>query len=510
MMAAVALDKEQGFSVSPAVASALVLCFAAIIIRWPNFGNPNYHVDEQFYLLVGRSMLDGAIPYVDIWDRKPLGLFLLYAGIGLLGGDGIYQYQAVAGLFAAGTAITIALIARRFAGWVPATLAGITYIVSLEIMAGGGGQSPVFYNLFIALAFLKFVRSNEARQADRSAIIAMVLCSLAVFIKPTAIPESLMIGALFLWKNWSYHACKWRIANLIIKFALIGFAPHALTIAFYAAIGHFDDWLFANITSIFVKSGSTSGELSRRAFHLLILVWPLVAFAFAGWARIRRQPEAIGLALWFGASIVGFAMVPNVFHHYALPLAVPMSVLAGGLYSRGLIGALYAFFGCFWMLSLAQFPALERTKLSIIGTQEAVRSIKANLGDGCMYIYQGPTYLYELASACRMTSRLFPEHLSTVRESRAIGLDAAAEVKRILDAKPNVIITAPVGAHDAYNPATLSQMQRVLARDYRHVRTIKMATSSMIGTKMDIYVRIRPAESPGLIHANGASPGHPR
>ena len=75
-----------------------------------DFGNPVIHVDEQYYLLVGDRMLHGALPYVDIWDRKPLGLFLIFAAIRLLAGDGIMQYQIVATLFAAATALLIARI----------------------------------------------------------------------------------------------------------------------------------------------------------------------------------------------------------------------------------------------------------------------------------------------------------------------------------------------------------------------------------------------------------------
>ena len=73
-----------------------LLFLAAFLLRMPHFGDPLYQIDEQFYLLVGDRMLHGAIPFVDIWDRKPIGLFLLFAAIRLLPGDGILAYQLVA------------------------------------------------------------------------------------------------------------------------------------------------------------------------------------------------------------------------------------------------------------------------------------------------------------------------------------------------------------------------------------------------------------------------------
>ena len=83
----------------------------ALLTRFQQFGNPIVHIDEQFYLLVGDRMLHGALPYVDIWDRKPIGLFLIYAAIRELGGSGILQYQLVATGFAIATALVVERLA---------------------------------------------------------------------------------------------------------------------------------------------------------------------------------------------------------------------------------------------------------------------------------------------------------------------------------------------------------------------------------------------------------------
>src|SRR3546814_4921596 len=98
--------------------AALLFLMAALItvaVRAVGIGDIVAHGDEQFYLLIGDRMLNwGATPYVDIWDRKPVGLFLLYSGIRLLGGDGIVQYQIVALLAVVVTSGIMAIwIARR-------------------------------------------------------------------------------------------------------------------------------------------------------------------------------------------------------------------------------------------------------------------------------------------------------------------------------------------------------------------------------------------------------------
>jgi hypothetical protein len=55
--------------------SILVLLAVAVALRASRIGDPSIHMDEQFYLLVADRMWHGALPYVDIWDRKPILLF---------------------------------------------------------------------------------------------------------------------------------------------------------------------------------------------------------------------------------------------------------------------------------------------------------------------------------------------------------------------------------------------------------------------------------------------------
>ena len=104
------------------------------------------------YLLVGQRMWDGAIPYVDIWDRKPIGLFLIYAASAELPIDAIVAYHLVALAAAVVTAGCIAMLVRTFAGPKAALAAAILYLVWLSLIGGRGGQSPVFYDLPMVLA----------------------------------------------------------------------------------------------------------------------------------------------------------------------------------------------------------------------------------------------------------------------------------------------------------------------------------------------------------------------
>ena len=89
-----------------------VLVVATVLTRMSEVNNPLTHVDDQFYLLTGSALLHGELPYVDIWDRKPIGLFLIYAAIAALKGDSVINYHLIGAAFALATAWVIARFGR--------------------------------------------------------------------------------------------------------------------------------------------------------------------------------------------------------------------------------------------------------------------------------------------------------------------------------------------------------------------------------------------------------------
>ena len=92
---ALALQREPDRAACRTIGIAVVLLSVALVTRSPRIGDPAIAVDEQFYLLVADHIWHGALPYVDIWDRKPVLLFLIYAALRPLSPDGIVAMHEV-------------------------------------------------------------------------------------------------------------------------------------------------------------------------------------------------------------------------------------------------------------------------------------------------------------------------------------------------------------------------------------------------------------------------------
>lgn len=477
--------------VTAPVGAAVLLCIVAIAARAIQFGNPVVQVDDQFYLLVADRMWQGALPYVDIWDRKPLGLFLIYGAIRAVGGDGVLQYQIVATAFAAATAIVIYRMAGRIASPGGATAAGIVYLASLGMFGGEAGQSPVFYNLPVALAALATIRVVERPEFDRRALanaaVAMLLMGLAIQIKYTAVFEGAYLGLILMWKARRAGIATHSLVAATCLWVMLGVAPTALVWAAYAAIGHGNDFFFANFTSIFARGneypGVTLGRLAAMAAKLLPLAY-LAAVAL--WPSRGRPAEHAPdtmlvravIAGWALAAVVGVLVFGSYFDHYALPLLLPLSVAAApvlgdpaaglAFIARGRSRFVQASIVLILYASAVSFATIEKNQRER-GTGRAVRDmaafIRPHLTD-CLFVYDGEPILYKLTGSCLPTRWSFPDHLNNMREDGAVGVDTLAETKRIMAGRPHFVVSSVI-MQTKMNLETWAYMQQELARDYR-------------------------------------------
>ena len=405
---------------------------AALVMRAIDLGNPVIHVDEAYYFVVARAMAHGALPYVDIWDRKPIGLFLLYLPAAALPWRlGIVAYQLMAFASAVATAWLIARLADR-AGWRRgATLAAVAYLVWLDLLGGVGGQAPVFFNLLMAGAGTLALRGRRG-----AGLAAMTLVGLALQVKYSVVFEGIALGLWLLWRHWGGWAQAAIQAALLVAVAL---APTAAAFATYAALDQAPAFVFTNFTSIFARGADPSGESLGNAATLLLLLSPLVAMAFAGGSG---TPERRFLRGWLVAALLGVALFGTWFDHYGLPVLVPGCACAAGFFASARWRRLAPV-----VLALATVIGLTRVVIDRHhrgdGAQLAALATAVGPAPGCLFVYSGETMLYPASGRAPCSRWVFPSHLSRTREAGAVGVDQAGEVRRILAARPAAIVMRP-------------------------------------------------------------------
>jgi hypothetical protein len=426
-----------------------ILLLIAIAARAITFGDPIVHSDEEFYFVAARAWLGGALPYVGVWDRKPVGLFLIYLPAAALGYPaGIWAYQAMALASATATAALVARLADR-AGWSRGALAaGAAYILWLDLLEGQGGQSPVFYNLLTAgAALLICPRADDANRPSqrlRRGAAALALVGLALQVKYSVVFEGLYFGLGWLWRERRLGADRGRMTGGAMLLVASAVAPTAAAWASYAALGHAREFLFADFLSIADRrTDPLAAQLANLAVIAAVLA-PLLAGAALAWRQRRGTAEDVSRQTWlFGwalAALAGLIAVGTWFSHYALPALVPLAVCSAGFVARHRQGPkiaaavlAVAFLGGQAMLALKQAyrgaPAQFGAVAKAVGT-----------GPGCLYVYSGDSMLYAATDRCALSRYVFPSHLDRKREEGAVGVDQSVEAGRIMDRRPEVVV----------------------------------------------------------------------
>jgi len=479
-------------------ARAILLLLVALASRAPLFGNPVIQVDEQFYLLTGDHMLHGAWPFIQIWDRKPVGLFVLYAGLRALGGTGILAYQIAATLSVAATAFVIERMARTIAPAPGALVAGILYILCLPIMGGVGGQAPVFYNLPMAAAALILLRlaaadeETAARRLRAQGAVAMLLVGVAIQIKYSAVFEGFFFGLVLIGMSFR------RRSSILVTlaegavWAAIALLPTALAFAAYGIAGHGEDFLFANFWSIFLRSDDPPDQTIGRFWGIVAFTAPLViAGCLAPFAsRGAERRSALYFALgWAACACIAVIVFGSYFDHYALPLYAPLCLVAAPLLGLRRIGPRV---GVALIVAAVIAGTLNvRRDVRKRGDWNTIAPMVAVIGEhprGCVYIFDGDPIIYHLTQSCLLTRWPFPPHLANRRETNALGVNAVAETRRIMKQHPTWVITTRGPDSGLTNPGDAAIVNQALRDRYKLVMEIP------IGPRVRQLYRIEPEQ----------------
>lgn len=467
------------------LAEAVGFLVLFLITRSFLFGNPVVHIDEQFYLFVAERMREGALPYVDIWDRKPVGLFLLYRALAAMPFDPVIAYQLGAAASFTLTAMVITRLAREIASPAAAWQAGAAYILFMPIFNAGMGQAPVFYNLLVAIAAWGVVDSVK-RAEDRGLIwrgcLIMLLLGLAIQIKYTVIFEGAALGLMLLSRGfadvWSYR----RLTATGLLWIGVALVPTIAAMAWYALIGQFDAFVYANFVSIFdrLPDGWVSCWRLTKEMAVLTPFWLAIFLAPKKFRTTDSLQSAShrALMIWAIAACVGFLFFGTWYDHYVSPLLVPLAVLAAPALARvspgeRWFGRLLLGFGALAGVAVMLYQLNQHGTTRDYDAMNT--AIAHELHGGCLFIYEGEMAFYRTTHSCLPTTRIFPNHLNTYVEAPAIGVDASDETRRVLASRPAVIVMR--GKYKKLylpNMDTRRMVKATLARDYERYAAVPL------------------------------------
>ena len=455
----------------------VTLLAIATVMRLPYLGDPDMNLDEGFYLTAADRMWQGDLLFVDIWDRKPVGIFILNFLLRPLSSDGVWPVHIAALLSVASTAFVVWGIASRITGRRAAIFPALIYILFLPLFAGMGAQTPVFYNLFVAGAAWFVIRTNAAatpRPIICGGAWAMGLMGIAIQFKYTAVFEGAFFGMFLLYRLVRLKTARLQFATAAMLWVAIALTPTALAFLYYVVIGQTDAFVYANFLSIFDRASLLASYRDWLLFYIILAGGPLAALALAGTMRslvrsTAHREDRIFLYGWAIFALIGLVSIGNFYDHYALPVIAPLAILAAPLFETFLLSYALIFLLIAWVGSFYN-PIDYGTKVrSQVAITELTALASPYLKHGCMFIFDGPSILYAKTNACLLTRFIYPDHLANAVEQNAIGADTATEMKRILALRPAVIVTASRPVIPVRNSTNVRLVDAALQSDYVRV-----------------------------------------
>ena len=459
------------------LALALVLA-TALATRAIWFGDPVAEFDDQLYSFIGWRMTHGELPFADWWDRKPFGLFALFAFAHMLGGPDPIAYQLLALVFVMAGAMLTFDLARRLSGAWAGAIAAALSVMLLAAYGSQTGQSEAFW-VPMMTGMIWLLADPGHPHARRRALLAMLLGGLALQVKYTVLPQCAALGCWALRQEYHRNPALPALVLRAAVFAALGLASTVAVGLLYLAAGEFEAFWFANFVSFFDR---IPADIGRLPAHNAIATVPLALLGAGGcYAAARFNPPThrhlYGLAiLWFAATAMTVFMPATVYPYYFAAFAMPATLVAAPLFDRKGPGRIAP--GLVFLLGMLWLIHLPEARARSVGERAALADLTATIAphvgpQDCLWLHDGPTVLYRLTDSCVPTRFVYPDHLNNALERDALGTDQAQEVARILGTRPAAIVTAS-RALTPQSPDVAAIIQQALSADYRRSKQVTM------------------------------------
>ena len=289
-------------------------------------------LDAAVFLDVATHLRAGDTLYVDAWDHKPPGIYLILAlGQSLLPFVDPWAVAWLLSLVATVlTGVGAMLVLRRLGvssgpRWVAA---GIAVAVMAQYLTSlGGGLTEPFAAAFLVGAMALGITGTGPRRT----VAVGALLAVAVLVAIPAVAGGLAVGIMVI----ALAQRRVGVTGLLVVGGLVPIGATAAWMASTGSLGAGMDAVVGYSIAYRQVNESVGGDLSSSVaawtvLGTMVATVPALLGAVAGFrASGDRRLIAILSVGWIALSVALFVYQGRFFAHYAIPLAIPLAVLAG-------------------------------------------------------------------------------------------------------------------------------------------------------------------------------------
>jgi 4-amino-4-deoxy-L-arabinose transferase-like glycosyltransferase len=479
--------------------------FLSFLLRFWSFFDSVIDHDESLYFLIAQSFLNGIPPYVEIWDNKPPGIFILFSLAILIFGDSITSIRILACLSVAVTSYFLYEIAKLIGNNNEkiGLIAGILYLVFSLSNNGVAANAEILFAPLVTLAF--YLLFKNTKYGYYKYFVIGLLLGLAMQIKYVVIMDFIaflviVITRLFFKQNKNNNSIIALIK--IYMFATLGFiVPFLFTAIYFITVGYFDEYFYATFISNTKYVDATKFSLINFLFAIVNQIYtnfPLYLCLFISFIYIKSSKiislkdkmNLCSLIYWFSSTFVATLISTRFIGHYYLQLLPPLCLISSYIIVQTVTKQaiknkrnLFLIIMSVLIFLITLYPHLQKNTELVVNQyikQQKYLDDKEVLianyinskisPNNYIYIANYQPIIYYLVRAKLPTKYVFTSHLISYY-SVITGINPLQELTSIMDKKPVYVLFDEKRGID--NNEYKIALNEYLKKDYLLEKTIR-------------------------------------
>jgi 4-amino-4-deoxy-L-arabinose transferase-like glycosyltransferase len=249
-----------------------VLAVVTLILRLPYFFPAVLDWDESTAIIIGQGILDGFLPYIELWEAKPPLVFFFFAGAIAIVGKTIASVRTAGYLWLTIAAFLTYRSAYKVTGERRVSLASAVLMIVVVSVLGRWVNSEILSLVPLAGLLLLLISGPESTLAW---FCTGLLMGTAALFRFDLVYTAVFVGAYVVAVIW-FVSRSWKksvIGGLL--YSIGGFAIVLLSAVPYLLLGYLQSWFTSVFVAPYVFSAShvaahRLGDLTEQLIVTLV------------------------------------------------------------------------------------------------------------------------------------------------------------------------------------------------------------------------------------------------
>lgn len=302
----------------------LIFLVGSLFLRLPFFFRDYVDRDESTFILMAQSLVDGYLPYAQLWDLKPPLLFMLFAVPISIFGKSLIVIRGVGWFAVSLISYFTYILGKKLDHKASGLSAGIACMFLMSLGGSVQGVMSEHFSVLFLLPGLIFLVSGPS--GLRFGLSGFFL-GLAVLCKSNLVLVLPILGFYLLFEAVQTSGRKYRFPLIIL---ILGGLLALFTCVFpYLLTNQFELWWNSVIKAPLAYSDAAEGSIASYLFYIVILYLLWLGFR-RGWLDWKR-PDIRLLAVTLLGLLIAFFKGGRINGHYLLqfyPIALVLIFIA--------------------------------------------------------------------------------------------------------------------------------------------------------------------------------------